>query len=77
MQGAEGLQNTLAENAKGYAALLRGHIQKEDEILYPLAERVLPENVRPRIREAYEKATDPDVEARYVALVEKYEQDVD
>ena len=77
MQGTEGLQNTLAENAKGYAVLLRGHIQKEDEILYPLAERVLPENVRPRIREAYEKATDPEVEARYVALVEKYEQDID
>ncbi|MDF7798492.1 hemerythrin domain-containing protein [Pontiellaceae bacterium B1224] len=73
IQGLEDQQPVIAENAKGYAALLRGHIQKEDQILYPLAERVLPETVRSRMTDAYEKATDPDVEKRYVAMVEKYE----
>ncbi len=68
-------QEALAQNAQGYAALLRGHIEKEDTILYPLAERILPETVRSRMTEAYETATaaDPDLEARYLAMVEKYE----
>jgi hemerythrin-like domain-containing protein len=34
---------SLAEAARGYAALLRVHIQKEDRILYPMAERHLPD----------------------------------
>ncbi|MDF7807502.1 hemerythrin domain-containing protein [Pontiellaceae bacterium B12219] len=73
IQGLEGQLPVIAENAKGYAALLRGHIQKEDQILYPLAERVLPETIRSRMTEAYEKATDPEVEKRYAAMVEQYE----
>lgn len=69
---------TIIANAQGYAALLRGHIQKEDEILYPLAERVLPESVRPRMIEAYKKATakDGDLEVRYRTMVEQYESNV-
>lgn len=33
---------TLVQNAQAYIRLLREHIQKEDEILYPMAERVIP-----------------------------------
>jgi hemerythrin-like domain-containing protein len=32
----------VAEEALGYASLLRAHIRKEDEILYPMAEARLP-----------------------------------
>lgn len=71
--GVGGYIDTIVENAQGYAALLRGHIQKEDQILYPLAERVLPESVRPQMTEAYHQATDPEVQARYEAMVERYE----
>jgi len=65
----------IASNAKGYAALLRGHIDKEDNILYPLAERVLPEQVRPGMLEAYEKAEakTPGLEEKYLRMVEAYE----
>lgn len=35
--GVMGWEKTLAENAEGYAELLRGHIDKEDRILYPLS----------------------------------------
>ncbi len=35
--------------ALGYATLLRGHIQKEDGILYPMAEARLPEALRARV----------------------------
>jgi hemerythrin-like domain-containing protein len=66
----------IAENAKGYAALLRGHIEKEDDILYPLAERVLPEEVRARMLDAYAQAEakTPELENKYLLMVEGYEQ---
>ncbi len=48
LAGEPGQVPVIAENARGYAALLRDHIDKEDHILYPLAERILPETVRPR-----------------------------
>jgi len=32
----------VIENADAYIALLRQHIQKEDRILFPLADRVIP-----------------------------------
>ncbi len=34
---------SIAEAARGFALLLRAHIQKEDRILYPMADRHLPE----------------------------------
>ena len=76
LAGEPGQMPLIAENAKGYAALLRGHIDKEDKILYPLAERVLPENVRPCMQQAYAdaEAKTPGLEEKYHQLVEKYEQ---
>ena len=76
LDGESGQIPVLAENAKGYAALLRGHIDKEDTILYPLAERVLPEEMRDTLVAAYAEAEArmPDLDAKYLALVEQYER---
>lgn len=76
LDGESGQIPVIAENAKGYAALLRGHIDKEDTILYPLAERVLPEDGREALVTAYSEAEArmPDLDAKYLALVEQYEQ---
>lgn len=76
LDGETGQATTIAENAKGYATLLRGHIEKEDEILYPLAERVLPEEFRARMLAAYAEAEakTPGLEEKYLKLVEGYEQ---
>jgi hemerythrin-like domain-containing protein len=65
----------IAENARGYIALLRDHIDKEDSILYPLAERILPEALRPAMVEAYTaaEAKTPGLEEKYRRLVESYE----
>jgi hemerythrin-like domain-containing protein len=65
----------IAENARGYIALLRDHIDKEDTILYPLAERILPETLRPAMVEAYAtaEAKTPGLEEKYRRLVESYE----
>lgn len=78
LDGETGQAAIIAEHAKGYAALLRSHIEKENDILYPLAERVLPEDVRARMLDAYGKAEakTPELEAKYQNLVEKYEAQV-
>ncbi len=75
LDGETGQAAIIAEHAKGYAALLRGHIEKEDDILYPLAERVLPQEVRSRMLEAYQQAeaNTPELEQKYQRLVESYE----
>ncbi|HTG82254.1 MAG TPA: hemerythrin domain-containing protein [Geobacteraceae bacterium] len=76
LAGKPGQETAIAENALGYAALLREHIDKEDHILYPLAERVLPEEVRDGILGGYEKAegsSPSDLEGRYREIVERYE----
>lgn len=68
----------IADNALGYAALLRDHIAKEDEILYPLAERVIPETMRSGIIQGYhaaETGVSPDFGERYRAVVVRYEQE--
>lgn len=66
---------TLVSHARGYAELLRQHIAKEDTILYPLAERVLPENVRRDIVRGYAQAEAQaaQVAQKYQSLVEDFE----
>lgn len=68
----------IADNALGYAALLRDHISKEDDILYPLAERVMPENMRPEILQGYQTAEtqmSPEFSGRYQVIVSQYEHE--
>ena len=76
LAGEPGQIPAIAENAKYYAELLRNHIDKEDNILYPLAERVLPAEVRHGMLQAYEQAEakTPGLEEKYRQLVERYEQ---
>lgn len=67
---------TLSKNALAYAELLREHIAKEDEILYPLAERVIPDTLRDEIIAGYaaaESRAPADFRTHYESLVQKYE----
>jgi hemerythrin-like domain-containing protein len=53
----------LHDAALGYAGLLRGHIHKEDAVLYPMAEQRLPASLQARVDEgcvAFEAARDED-----------------
>ncbi len=56
----EGLENNdknrLMENARGYANLLREHIFKEDNILYPMADEVLDKAEQERIKKRFAEA---------------------
>ena len=75
-QGNRAGTATIAENALGYLELLREHIAKEDGILYPLAERLIPEEARAGIIAGYAAAegrTPTDFAEQYEKVVERYE----
>jgi len=78
LEGHEELERVISDNALAYAALLREHISKEDDILYPLAERVLPDAVRDAIIAGYaaaEAQTAADFTVHYEAVVAGYENE--
>ncbi len=79
LAGRESDLTRLIDNALAYTELLREHIAKEDDILYPLAERVMNDSLREGIIAGYSAAeakTPADFAAHYEALVERYENEV-
>jgi hemerythrin-like domain-containing protein len=69
-------RQAIADNALAYVALLWEHITKEDTILYPLAERLLPEEMRAGIISDYataEAKVPVDFTEHYQRLVAQYE----
>jgi hemerythrin-like domain-containing protein len=80
LAGQPGHDRAIADNALGYLNLLREHISREDGILYPLAERVIPEGVRDAIIAGYRQAgarAPVGFEDRYCRIVEQYEADME
>ncbi len=76
LAGTPGQDAVISLNAVSYLELLREHISKEDGILYPLAERLLPEGVRDGIAAGYETAegrAPADFAERYERIVARYE----
>jgi len=69
----EGLEkndkNVLIENARGYVNLIREHIFKEDNILYPMADEAISDEVEKSMLEKFKKI---NTEKR--KDVEKYEK---
>lgn len=73
--GEEAANDTLGQNAQAYIRLLREHIVKEDEILYPMAERVIPvaeqSAMLARFAEHEAKDMGAGTHQRYVKLAEE------
>jgi hemerythrin-like domain-containing protein len=53
--GDDSAGRVIAENASSYVRLLRGHIVKEEEIIFPLADRHLPDETKRELVVAFEK----------------------
>lgn len=53
--GLAGSGSRWAEVARGYAALLRGHIDKENNVLFMMAERLLTPGEQEQLAEDFEK----------------------
>jgi hemerythrin-like domain-containing protein len=82
--GAEQLQSgdstaasQIAQNALGYVSLLRQHIQKEDRILFPMAEQVIPGGRHVQVAEAFEhvehEETGEGVHEKYLGIAAELE----
>ena len=58
----EGIANSDKEqiltNARGYCLLLRDHIYKEDNVLYPMAEQALSEAQKEEVQAKYKQVKD-------------------
>lgn len=54
-EGDKEISLKIVENAKNYIALLSQHIEKEDNILYPMAETRLSANKQEELLEKFEK----------------------
>jgi hemerythrin-like domain-containing protein len=66
--------------AEAYAALLRQHILKEDNVLFPMADRVIPEQQQAEVAEAFDRVeheeTGAGVHERYLGLAEALRHEV-
>jgi hemerythrin-like domain-containing protein len=71
----ETAQATLFENAKNYARLLREHIQKEDEVLFRIADDVLPVDQQKELLRAFAEHEAKEIGAgehqKFVAIAEE------
>ncbi len=55
VQGERHAAQAVADNLMGYVLLLRGHIDKENNVLYPMGDRVLTQEDQRALGEAFEQ----------------------
>jgi hemerythrin-like domain-containing protein len=65
----------VVRNVYDYVNLLREHINKEDRVLYPMAEQIIPMDAMTQMSEDFQRAIDTDekneIPAKYRALAIK------
>jgi hemerythrin-like domain-containing protein len=78
--GDESARQEVLENARGYVALLRQHILKEDKILFPMADQVIPEVEHQAVFDGFEKVeheeTGEGIHEKYLALAGKLSEEL-
>jgi len=53
----------IADDMKKYIYLLTGHIQKENQVLFPMADKILPDVMQNKIYAKYEKLEEEEIGA--------------
>ena len=68
----ENNKNKIIENARGYSQLLQEHIYKEDNILYPMADEALSQEINEMMLNKFKKVEQKSIEEnkKYLAFVE-------
>lgn len=78
--GDSSAQTALCDNAKQYLRLLREHIQKEDDILFRMADEVIPADEQKQLLEKFEtheaEEVGTGVHEKYLKIVEELESAV-
>jgi hemerythrin-like domain-containing protein len=73
--GEQAAAAQVAENALGYVNLLRLHIQKEDQILFPMAAQVIPAERHAEVAAAFARIEgEAEAHRKYHALAAELEQ---
>lgn len=71
-------EETLFESAKGYLRLLHEHIQKEDEILFRIADEVIPAEEQKKLLAAFAQHEAEEIGAgvheKYLKIAQELEQ---
>ena len=73
-RGDEAAARTIARNARGYVGLLRGHIEKEERVLFPMADEVLSADDQRSLEESFERI---EKEVMGTGAHERYHQMLD
>jgi len=77
--GDDSARANVVANALGYVSLLRAHIHKEDNILFRIADQVLPPDEQDRVNDGFDhiehEETGEGVHEKYLALAERLEQE--
>lgn len=70
-------KGALVDNLRNYVTLLKGHIQKEDFVLYPMSDRVLPVTEQAALFEEFERiervVAGPGEHEKHLALIGELE----
>jgi len=78
-KGDQAAKEETLQNAANYVALLRGHIQKEDAVLFPIADRYIPQSEHDAVLRRFDtvehEETGEGVHEKYLHLAEKLEHD--
>lgn len=79
-QGDAAAGRVIEENVRGYVGLLRDHVWKEENVLFPMADQVLSEDdqreLEQRFKQVEEDVMGPEVRERYDELLDRAERDV-
>ncbi len=79
-RGDQSARQAIIDNARGYATLLRAHIMKEDNILFPMADKVIPPDQHEQVYLDFERVEHEDtgegVHEKYLALAERLAEEV-
>jgi hemerythrin-like domain-containing protein len=69
----------VVQNALGYVALLRQHINKENNILFPMADRIIPSDRQEKIVADFEHIdlyeNGDDIHKKYLEIAEQLEKE--
>ncbi len=78
--GDASARDAVAANALGYVNLLRGHIAKEDGVLFPLSAKVIPVSQQEQVAEDFERVeheeTGEGVHEKYLGLASALESEM-